>query len=135
MASTIRLDVITPSKTAFSGDVNMVIARALDGDIGILPGHVPLVAALDIWALRVITSGSERKMAISGGIMSVSDGRITVMTATVEHAEDIDVSRAKKALARALDEQAKATTSRELETWKYAERRAQVRLSIATAKH
>ena len=135
MASTIRLDVITPSRSAFSDDVNMVIARALDGDVGILPGHVPLVAALDIWSLRILTSEGEHKMAISGGIMNVSDGKIVIMTATAERAENIDVARSKRALARAEAELEKTTDEREIEVWRHARKRAQVRLSIVTAKH
>ncbi|MFA6074962.1 MAG: ATP synthase F1 subunit epsilon [Negativicutes bacterium] len=135
MASTIRLDVITPSRSAFSDDVNMVIARALDGDVGILPGHVPLVAALDIWSLRIITPNGEQKMAISGGLMSVSDGKIVIMTATAERAEDVDVARSKKALARAEAALESTTDTREIEIWKNTRRRAQVRLSIATVKH
>ena len=135
MASTIRLDVITPSRSAFSDDVNMVIARALDGDVGILPGHVPLVAALDIWSLRIITAEGEHKMAISGGIMNVSDGKIVIMTATAERAENIDVARSKRALAKAEAELDKATDEREIEYWKHSRKRAQVRLSIVTAKH
>ncbi len=55
MAKTIRLDIVTPDKVALSEDVNMVIARATDGDLGILPGHAPLIAGLEIWPLRLIT--------------------------------------------------------------------------------
>jgi F-type H+-transporting ATPase subunit epsilon len=113
----------------------MVIARALDGDVGILPGHVPLVAALDIWSLRIITPNGEQKMAISGGLMSVSDGKIVIMTATAERAEDVDVARSKKALARAEAALESTTDTREIEIWKNTRRRAQVRLSIATVKH
>ena len=135
MASTIRLDVITPSKSAFSADVNMVIVRALDGDVGILPGHVPLVAALDIWSMRILTPDGEHKMAISGGIMNVSDGIVIIMTATAELAENVDVARSRKALAKAEAEIEKTIIPREIEIWKNAQRRAQIRLSIATTKH
>ena len=135
MASTIRLDVITPSKSAFSADVNMVIVRALDGDVGILPGHVPLVAALDIWSMRILTPDGEHKMAISGGIMNVSDGKVIIMTATAELAENVDVARSRKALAKAEAEIEKTIIPREIEIWKNAQRRAQIRLSIATTKH
>ena len=113
----------------------MVIARALDGDIGILANHIPMVAALDIWPLRIISDGVERKMAVSGGVFSVTNNKIVIMTATAEFSEDIDVDRAKRALARANEELAKAETGYAMTHWENAVRRAEMRLKIAHSKH
>lgn len=62
MAKTIQLDIVTPDKTVFSQAINMVIARTTDGDIGVLRGHIPLIAGLQIWPLRVLTDEGEKKL-------------------------------------------------------------------------
>jgi len=67
--------------------------------------------------------------------MNVSDGKIVIMTATAELAENVDVGRSKRALAKAEAELEKTTDEREIEIWRHARKRAQVRLSIVTAKH
>ena len=71
MARTVRVDIVTPDKLAYSGDVNMVIARATDGDLGVLPGHVPLIAALNTWPLRLLTADGEHQISLCGGFIEV----------------------------------------------------------------
>lgn len=101
MAKTIRLDIVTPERIAYSDDVNMVIARAIDGDIGILPGHAPLIAPLDIGALRTMKDGDEKKISICTGFMEVKDNKVTILAACAELPEEIDVKRAEAAKSRA----------------------------------
>ena len=59
----------------------MVIARATDGDIGILPGHAPLIAGLDIWPLRVLTEESEIQIALCSGFIEVRPEKVTILAA------------------------------------------------------
>lgn len=101
MAKTIRLDIVTPDKVALSEDVNMVIARATDGDLGILPGHAPLIAGLEIWPLRLITDEGEKQVSICSGFIEVRPDKVTILAACAELPEDIDIARAEAAKERA----------------------------------
>lgn len=101
MAKTIRLDIVTPEKVSYSEDVNMVIARTTGGDIGVLPGHAPLIAGLAIWPLRVQKEEGEVQLAVCGGFIEVTPEKVTVLGNCVELAEDIDIIRAEKAKERA----------------------------------
>ncbi len=101
MAKTIRLDIVTPDKVALSEDVNMVIARATDGDLGILPGHAPLIAGLEIWPLRLLTDEGEKQVSICSGFIEVRPDKVTILAACAELPEDIDIARAEAAKERA----------------------------------
>lgn len=101
MANKIRLDIITPERIVLSEDVSMVIARATDGDLGVLPGHAPLVAGLQVWPLRLITDDIERQIAVCSGFIEVRPEKVTILAACAELPEEIDVDRAEAAKARA----------------------------------
>ena len=101
MAKKIRLDIVTPERMVYSADVNMVIARATDGDLGVLPGHAPLIAGLDIWPLRILNDEAESQIAIGGGFIEVRPQKITVLAGTAELPAEIDVKRAASAKERA----------------------------------
>ncbi|MEW6724165.1 MAG: F0F1 ATP synthase subunit epsilon [Bacillota bacterium] len=97
----ILLEVVTPERKVYSREVEMVIARAIDGDIGVLRGHTPLVTALQPWVLRARIEENEERMAVSGGFMEVTPEKITILAETAELASEIDVERAKSARQRA----------------------------------
>lgn len=101
MAATIRLEIVTPDRLVYDRDVHMVIARATDGEIGILPGHAPLIAGLAFAPLRVKDGDGIKQFAVCGGFMEVQPDKITVLADTAETAEEIDVKRAEEAKARA----------------------------------
>ncbi len=132
MANTMNLEVITSSRIAYTGDVTMVVVRAIDGDIGLLPKHIPIIAALDIGILKIFTEKGQEKMAISGGILHKVDNKIIIMTATAEKALDIDIIRAKYSLNRAKEKLTnEQLDSREKLVWDNARKRAQIRINIA----
>jgi F-type H+-transporting ATPase subunit epsilon len=79
----------------------MVIVQTLDGEMGVLPGHIPLVAPLDIGPMRIKTGEVERRAAINGGFIEVTGSRVIVLSEAAEMAEEIDVARAKSARQRA----------------------------------
>ena len=81
----------------------MVIAQTIDGQIGVLPGHIPLVTVLETGIMRVQSGPEqEQKLAVSGGFLEMSpDNKLTVLAETAELAEEIDVERAQQARARA----------------------------------
>ncbi len=81
----------------------MVIARGVSGELGIMPGHTPILVALKPHAMRIKIEGSnnEEILAVSGGFLEVSKDKITVLARTAELPEEIDVARARAALERA----------------------------------
>lgn len=99
---TMHLDVITPDKKAFSGEVKFVVVRTELGELGILPRHADLVAALEIAPLRIdLPDGTRKFMANFGGFMEVKNNVISIVTPNCETPEEIDEDRAKRAKARA----------------------------------
>lgn len=131
MANTIRLDIVTPERIIYSDDVNMVIARATDGDIGILAGHAPLIAGLDTWPLRIVKEEVESRLAICGGFIEIRPEKITVLAGCAELPEEIDVKRAEAAKVRAEERLKLSANQIDLERAEWALRRAIVRLRVA----
>ena len=101
MSKLMTLDIQTPERTVCCEQAEFVLARAVDGEVGILWNHAPLVVALDIAPLRYRRDGVEHEVAVNGGIMEVKDNHITILTASAETEAEIDVRRAAAAKARA----------------------------------
>ena len=97
----LRLSIITPERRVYVEDVDMVIAPGVDGQLGILPHHAPLITALTHGELRVKRGGEEESFAISGGYLEVQPDGVTVLANTAEHVEEIDLDRAEAARRRA----------------------------------
>jgi F-type H+-transporting ATPase subunit epsilon len=100
---TIKVSVVTPDGPVYESDVEMVITKAQSGELGILPGHIPMVAPLAIGVVRLKKAGSkeEELVAVTGGILEVRPEKVTILAQAAEKAEDIDVERAQKAKERA----------------------------------
>ncbi len=136
MANKIRLDIVTPEKIAYSQDVGMVIARATDGDIGILPGHAPLVAGLAIWPLRILKEEEgEMHISVTGGFIEVQPDKVTILASTAELPDEIDVDRATAAKERAEARLKDRVEGLDITRAEAALRRALVRLRVAEHKH
>lgn len=131
MANKIRLDIVTPERIIFSEDVNMVIARATDGDIGILPGHAPLIAGLAIWPLRVLNDAGEVGISVIGGFLEVLPQKVTILAGSAELPGDIDIKRAEAAKARAEGRIKEGSQDIDIDRAEAALRRALVRLQVA----
>jgi F-type H+-transporting ATPase subunit epsilon len=100
--STMMVEVVTPERVVYSGEANMVIARGVEGDLGILPNHMPLVTPLKIAPVRIKVEGEkEMVIAVSGGFMEVRGDKVTIIAEAAELPGDIDVERARKAKERA----------------------------------
>jgi F-type H+-transporting ATPase subunit epsilon len=89
----LRLRIITPERRVFTEDVDMVIAPGIQGKLGILPHHVPLLTPLTRGELRVKYGDEEESIAISGGFMEVQPDGVTILANTSEHAEESDLER------------------------------------------
>jgi F-type H+-transporting ATPase subunit epsilon len=101
MMKTIKVSVVTPDGPVYEADVEMVSTKAKSGELGILPGHIPLVAPLEISAVRLKKEGKTEYIAVSGGFLEVRPDKVTILAQAAERAEDIDVTRAKAAKERA----------------------------------
>lgn len=98
---TIKVSVVTPDGPVYESDVEMVSTKAVSGELGILPGHIPLVAPLTISAVRLKNSGKTEQVAVSGGFLEVRPDKVTILAQAAELATDIDVDRARAAKERA----------------------------------
>ena len=99
--ATIKLEIVSPDKVVYAADIEMLIVRSTDGELGILPRHAPLVTGLVPHATRVKIDGGERLVAVGGGFMEVQPEKISVLASVAELPEDIDETRAKKSMERA----------------------------------
>jgi F-type H+-transporting ATPase subunit epsilon len=99
----LRLELVAPRGPVFEGDVEMVVVPAVTGELGILAHHAPLVAELAIGQLRALTpEGRWLTFAVAEGFAKVQFNKIIVLADTAEEASAIDVPRAEKSVARAL---------------------------------
>ncbi|HKL13100.1 MAG TPA: F0F1 ATP synthase subunit epsilon [Halanaerobiales bacterium] len=97
----ILLEIITPKETVYKEEVDGVEAPAVDGLIGILPRHAPLITALKTGVIRAKIDNKERFISVSEGIMDVKPDQVNIVARTAELPEEIDLERAKKAKERA----------------------------------
>lgn len=91
------LDIVTAERAVYSDDVDMVIAPGVEGELGILPHHAPLMTTLQPGELRVKKGGEEIALAVSGGFLEVRPDRVVILADAAERAEEIDVARAEEA--------------------------------------
>ncbi|WP_091775109.1 F0F1 ATP synthase subunit epsilon [Piscibacillus halophilus] len=98
---TLNVSVVTPDGPALEGSYEMVSVRAESGELGILPGHIPLVAPLTISAVRLKKDGQTDYLAVSGGFVEVRPEQVTILAQAAEQPSEIDVDRAKRAKERA----------------------------------
>jgi F-type H+-transporting ATPase subunit epsilon len=101
MAPTLRLEIVTPEKVAFSEDVSMVTAPAIDGQIGIYPQHVRLITQMAPGELSITTDAGEILLAVGEGLVVVTADRVEILTDMAIRAEDIDEAKAEEERQRA----------------------------------
>jgi F-type H+-transporting ATPase subunit epsilon len=108
VADTLEVHLVTPEREVWVGEASIVVARAIDGDVGILPGHAPMVAALAVGPLFVETQGEGRAAyAVDGGfvhVVSREDGtRVDVLAEHAVRADEIDASETRRFEERAAE--------------------------------
>ena len=102
MASAMHVDVVSPERILFSGEATMVVTRTLSGDIAFMPGHAPFVGALTECHTRIhLVDGTVEDVAVHGGFVEVSHGKVSILSDVAELATQIDVARAQEAKDRA----------------------------------
>lgn len=122
----LEVAVVSAERLVWRGIAKSVVAKTPEGEIGILPGHSPVLALLLEAPLRIESSdGSKILVAVHGGFFSVDSDRVNVIAETAEMAEEIDVERAKAALERARRD------ADENDPESKAAQRAETRLAVA----
>lgn len=101
MAEKIQLEVVTPERRVLAESVDMVTVPGLGGELGILPGHTPLISALQTGVLTYVQDGKNYPLHVSGGFVEVRDDHVSVLAEVAERPEEIDAARAKRARERA----------------------------------
>ena len=101
MAGTLKLEIVTPEKTAYSEDVEMVTLPGSEGELGVYPNHVPLLTTLNPGELRVLKGGKESFLAIGEGFVEITGSTVSVLTDMALEPAVIDESAAEAAVARA----------------------------------
>lgn len=132
--ATFPLKVMTIDHCFFEGDVDRIVVRTTQGDVGILPNHVPYIAALGIGALIIVRNGERRVAAVSGGFVDVTREGTTILARTCEWADEIDVNRANSAAERARAALQKKESDREYEVAQVKLKKALNRIRIAGDK-
>lgn len=133
--STFSLQIITPEKIFFEGEVQRVIVRTTEGDVGILAKHEKYVAALPSGPVKItMPDGKERLAALSGGAIKVSPSMTAILANAVEWAEDIDVDWAKRSEQDALRRKENSKDQQELQYAEMKLKRALNRLRVSSMK-
>ena len=132
MADTLHLHLVTPDRELVREDVDQVQLPGKNGELGILPGHAPLISELATGELSYRQGGSTQILAIAWGLAEVLPDKVTVLASAAERAEDVDVGRAQQAKARAEEALRQAPADLDFEATLAALRRAEVRLDVAS---
>lgn len=131
----LRFELVTPQRIVYADDeVDMVIAPGADGELGILPNHAPLLAALGIGELRVRKGTEEQSFAVHGGYLEVLANKAIVMASLAEPAGEIDMARAEEARERAERRYRDKPEGLDMARLQAALRRSRVRLKVARRK-
>ncbi|HXD31354.1 MAG TPA: F0F1 ATP synthase subunit epsilon [Pyrinomonadaceae bacterium] len=96
MAEQLQLEVVTPERRLLSESVDMVTVPGFGGELGILPGHTPLISRLQTGVLSYVQSGRTEQLHVSGGFVEVNDDRVSVLADLAERPEEIDGARARQ---------------------------------------
>ncbi len=133
MSDVMAIRIVTPERVFYEGTAEMVIFQAVSGELGILPGHVPLTAVIDstVFYLKEQMDQPQRFAAVHGGFVQVLPDRVTVVTNAAEWPEEIDEERARRAEERARQRLAEAEDGKaDYRRAELALRRSLVRLQL-----
>jgi F-type H+-transporting ATPase subunit epsilon len=130
----LKLEVVTPARRVLSATVDTIQLPGKNGELGILPGHAPLLTELGIGEMSYRVGGEVRYLTVIDGFAEVLPERVIVLAEVSERAEEIDLARARTAAERAAERLSKAATAPDLD-WRRASlalQRALIRQQVAT---
>ena len=125
-----RLEIITAEREVYADDVDVVVVPGMEGQLGILPHHAPLMTMLQPGELAIRKDGESTYLAVSAGFVEVLGNKVTILADAAEHSEAIDEERALAAMEAAQERLTNREGDIELEQVARAMRRAQVRLDV-----
>ena len=133
MADKIQLEVVTPERRVLGEPVDMVTVPGLNGEMGILPGHTPLISQLKTGVLSYVQDGRTTQLLVSGGFVEVRDDHVAVLAEIAERPEEIDAAAARVSRDR-LEKQLSgwSGSDEEMELVKSELARSEVRLQLAS---
>lgn len=126
-----QLEIVTAERVVLSDEVDQINASTVDGRVGILPRHMPLLTILAPGELDIIKGGERTEYAVSGGFMEVLPNRVTILADTVERADEIDEERAERARQRAEERLRDRQADQDMALAEAELRRSIVRLKVA----
>ena len=130
MAMPMMLEIITAERQVYGEEVDMVIAPGIDGQLGILPHHAPLMTVLQPGEITIRKGGSDDYLAITGGFLEVLGNRVSILADAAERSDEIDEERAQEAMRRAQERITGQPAEMELGRAVASMRRAQMRLDL-----
>ena len=122
------LEITTAERQVFGEEVDMLIAPGVDGQLGILPRHAPLMTMLRPGELTIRKGGADTYFAVTGGFMEVLANHVTILADACEHSEEINEERAQEAMRRAQERISSRPTEMQMERALASLRRAQARI-------
>ena len=129
----LQLDVVTPERRVLAEPVDMVTVPGLGGELGILPGHSPLISQLQTGVLTYAKGGKNFQLHVSGGFVEVNEDRVTVLAEIAERPEEIDAARARLAREHVEKQLSGWTgTEEDFEKARVKLERSMVRVQLAT---
>lgn len=130
----IEVEIVTPRRQLFAGEVDMITLPGVDGQMGVLRNHAPLLTILDIGEIVLHhPGGGEDYIAVGGGVVEVRPNKVIVLARSAEQAEEIDIERAQASLERA-QESIKNRPAEERRPVELALQRSRVRLKVAARR-
>lgn len=132
--ATFRLEIVTAERMVYSNDVTALIAWGVEGQLGILPHHAPLMTMLQPGDLLIRKDKEEEILAVSGGFLEVRPDKVIVLADACERADEIDIARAEEAKKHAQETMKAAPLSADAVTAEAALRRSLARLKTAHRK-
>lgn len=129
MANTFYLEIITPERKFFTGDVETIILKTPEGEIGILKDHMPMIAAVAIGPLRMLKDGEWLEAVLSQGFMEIMRDKTVILCDTAEWPNEIDINR-----ARAAEERARERLQNQLSRIEYMQSQAALQRALTRLK-
>jgi len=129
--TTFKLEIVTAERLVYSDDIDALVAWGVEGQLGILPHHAPLMTMLQPGDLMIRKGKEEEYLAISGGFLEVRPDKVIVLADACERAEEIDIARAEEAKRRAQETMKAAPLSVEAAAAEAALRRSLARLKVS----
>ena len=133
--NTMRLEIVTPDAVVYSEDVDMVTLPAVDGQIGILPMHVPLMTQMVPGEMIVRKGGQDRSLAVGEGFVEITDDRVAILTDLAIAAENIDEAKAEEARQRAEARLREKLSAEEVASVNAALARSLAQLRVKRGRH